>query len=156
METKQLKLMNNKNFQILYIIGFTLVPIIGILLPYFLSFDSVSIKFTRVVILVVSCSIVLGFLSYFIIRKIYNIFYLFDENKIVKMKGENEITIIQWTDVNTMFYIKMRRLLLLEFGAGHLILYYNENGKELIHSIALSYGQVKRISNNLGKKIEIR
>lgn len=150
-----LKVLNSKELQKM-IIALAVVPFdIMFVLLYFFGFEEPATFDTIIMAVIIIGLPLFGVFTYLIIRKFTRTYYLFDKNGLCKMKKEHKELNIKWNQIYEIFYIRMRWLLLFQFGAGYLIIRYDD-GKQNQHNIALSLKQVNLISKKFNINIKIK
>lgn len=98
----------------------------------------------------------LGVIIYYLLRKSNKNKFIFDSDRLSKYKKHHLLHVIEYEDIIQVYYIRVRWLFLMQFGAGYLIIKYkNINNYETVN-ISMSLIDVARVSKQMKKIITIK
>ena len=113
---------------------------------------SETIKFLTFIIIIEF----LGIIIYYLLTKSNKQRFIFDSNRISKYKKHDLLYVIDYEEIIQIFYIRVRWVFLMQFGAGYLIIKYKKTENFENVNISMSLKDVAKISNQMKRKIVIK
>lgn len=119
------------------------------LLSYILGAMYTNIIDSIIMIIIIISIIAVSFIIYFIIRKFYNSYIVFNEKDIKYFKNNKEVLIIEWDKIVSLGHYRMLDFFNIEWGPGFIgIDYIDENGVEQNKELAFSFKDAKTLQKS--------
>lgn len=113
-------------------------------------------KETLIVVLIMFSVLLLGFITYFLLIKLVNSVFIFDENGFIRKMNKRIVLQVKWEDVTSIGTYKVYDFFKFDIGPTFLgIDYYDENHNQQSLNVAFSAKDaIKLKMSHLNKKLD--